>query len=471
MRAINVFHDTTTLKEAEQALRQSEQRFRTMADSSPIMIWMTDAEGKALFLNRAYREYFAISSDTPAAFDWPAIVHPDERDAYVAAFQAALQRRQMFHRRVRLRRFDGQWRWFESRGNPILDGAGTMTGFIGSSPDITEIYESQQALKELDQRKDEFLANMSHEIRSPLTGIMGYSDILLTRLKDPEDIECLRTIKESGDYLIEIVNDILDLSKIEAGKLALNIESVSVHSALAEVQGLMDARARQKRLPLVLRYEGVLPESIQSDRTRLRQILINLVSNAIKFTELGRVEIVARFLAGDSLLQVEVIDTGVGIAPEYRDHLFQPFTQADSTSTRAYGGTGLGLTITKRLVEMLGGSIFFESELDHGSTFRVMIPAGPARQAPMPVDAASPIEPAVSELPLRDRHVLVVDDRKEFCYLVSRYIQDAGGRTTAGATEKLQSMQSRRRQRTIHFTPLLWIFRCRESTAMKQRGG
>ena len=429
-RVLVTVSDITERKGAEDVLRQSEERFRLMANNCQIVIWLTDAAGKLRFVNRAFLDLFGISRDQADEFDWIGALHPEDRDSYVTAFKTALRNRDPFQQRVRVRRFDGRWRWFESRVNPVSDSNG-MLGYIGSSHDITDIYESQQALKELDQRKDEFLANMSHEIRSPLTGIMGYSDILLTRLKDPEDIECLRTIKESGDYLIEIVNDILDLSKIEAGKLALNIEGVSVHSVLAEVQGLMDARARQKRLPLVLRYEGVLPESVQSDRTRLRQILINLVSNAIKFTERGRVEIVARFLAGESLLQVEVIDTGVGIAPEYRDHLFQPFTQADSTSTRAYGGTGLGLTITKRLVEMLGGSISFESELDHGSTFRVMIPTGPARQAPMPVDAVSAVEPALSELPLRDRHILVVDDRKEFCYLVSRYIQDAGGRTTA----------------------------------------
>jgi len=419
------------LLEVTRVRRESEQRFRTMADSSPIMIWMTDTEGHASFLNRTYLEYFGISADPMATHNWAEDIHPDDRDAYVAAFQTALRERQPFHQRARLRRFDGQWRWFESRGAPIFDRLGNLTGYIGSSPDITEIYESQQRLKELDQRKDEFLANMSHEIRSPLTGIMGFAEVLLGRLKDPEDIECLNTIKECGDYLIEIVNDILDLSKIEAGRLVLNIEAVSVHSVLAEVQGLMDVRARQRKLPLMLRYESTLPESVQTDRTRLRQILINLVSNAIKFTERGRVEIVARFI--DDLLQIEVIDTGIGIAPEHQSILFQPFTQADTTSTRQFGGTGLGLTITRRLVEMLGGNISFASELGKGSTFRVRIPAGTARLAAVATHLEPQVGVALDEAHLRNRRVLVVDDREEICYLVSRYVRDAGGRAVTAA--------------------------------------
>jgi PAS domain S-box-containing protein len=417
-------------RQADKAVRESEERFRRMADSSPIMIWTTDVAGRTAFLNCTYLEYVGIAAEEAAAFDWSKIVHPDDRESYVAAFQTALQKRQAFHRRVRVRRYDGQWRWFESRGNPIFDGAGNMIGVIGSSLDITEIYESQQRLKELDQRKDEFLANMSHEIRSPLTGIMGYADILLTKVKDPDHIQYLKTIKESGDYLIEIVNDILDLAKIEAGKLVLNMGAVSPHAVLGEIHELMDLRAREKKLPLVLRYDGVVPASIQTDRTRLRQIMINLVSNAVKFTEQGRVEIVARFLKDEGLLQVEVIDTGIGIEPEHQAILFQPFTQADSTSTRRYGGTGLGLTITKRLVEMLGGSISFESEPDKGSTFRVTIPTGSEPQPVVIGGAALVVEGTPGELPLRDCHILVIDDRKEFCYLVSRYIQDGGGRTT-----------------------------------------
>ena len=429
LRMVGTDTDINQRKTAQAKLHESEERFRKMADSSPIMIWLTDAAGHTSFVNRAYLRYFGITAAEATAFDWSSKIYPEDRETYVAAFHTALQKRQEFHQRARLQRFDGQWRWVESRGNSILDSAGAMVGFIASSPDITEIYESQQMLQELDQRKDEFIANMSHEIRSPLTGIMGYADLLLTRLTDPFDIQCIKTIKESGDYLIEIVNDILDLSKIEAGKLVLNIEAISVHAVLAEVQGLMDLRARQKKLPLFLRYDGVLPEGVQTDRTRLRQILVNLVSNAIKFTETGSVQIVARYLEDDGLLQIEVVDTGIGIAPEHQVRLFEPFTQADSTNTRQYGGTGLGLTITRRLVDMLGGSIAFESELSKGSTFRVNIPT--AQQSSVPVDAASPVDPAPGALPLLDCHILIVDDRKEFCYLISRYIEDAGGRATA----------------------------------------
>jgi PAS domain S-box-containing protein len=430
--------DITERKRAGDILRESEERFRLVANNSQILIWLTDGSGKLQFVNRAHRDFFGIGRD-PSEFDWAQFIHPEDRQHYMEEFTNALRRRNNFQCRARMRRSDGQMRWIESRGNAISDSAG-LRGYIGSSVDITDIYESEQKLREIDQRKDEFLANMSHEIRSPLTAIMGYADILLTKLKDSKDLAYVKTIKESGEYLIEIVNDILDLSKIEAGKLLLHVEPISLHSVLAEVQGLMSARAREKDLTLTLRYGGAVPETIETDRTRLRQILINLVSNAVKFTERGRIEIVVRWVHGKTesaggtdgpaaaaAVQFEVIDTGIGIAPEHKDILFQPFTQADTTTTRAYEGTGLGLTITRRLVEMLKGSLSFESELGKGSTFRVSIPTGSQQNSARHADGRSANAERSAD-DLTGQRVLVVDDRKEFCYLIGRYIERAGGR-------------------------------------------
>ena len=212
-----------------------------------------------------------------------------------------------------------------------------------------------------------------------MTAIMGYADILLSNLKNNDDIECVRTIKQSGNYLLELINDILELSRIEAGQLSLKKEPVSLPTLLNEVHSIMSVRAQEKALPLMLRYDGAIPQTIESDRTRLRQMIINLVSNAIKFTERGSVEIVARFLADESMLQIEVADTGIGISRAMQEQMFQPFTQADTSATREYGGSGLGLAITKRLAGMMGGAISCTSKENEGSIFCISIPVGPVQ--------------------------------------------------------------------------------------------
>ncbi|MGH7793799.1 MAG: response regulator [Candidatus Binatia bacterium] len=200
---------------------------------------------------------------------------------------------------------------------------------------------------------------------------------------------------------------------------------------LAEIHRLMEVRAKQKNLPVILRYDGIVPENIITDRTRLRQIVMNLVSNAVKFTKDGGVEIVTRFSKDSHLLRIEVIDTGIGISQAQQARLFEPFTQADSTSTREHGGTGLGLAITKRLVEMLEGSISVESEPQKGSTFRVTIPAAPVQAVSTSVKADTTADRAGTEEHPLDCHVLVVDDREEIRFLISHFIKRAGGRATS----------------------------------------
>ena len=209
---------------------------------------------------------------------------------------------------------------------------------MGVAVDITEQNAARRSLRENDRRKDQFLAHMSHEIRSPMTSILAYADILLSHLRDADDIECVKIIKQGGNHLLELIGDILDLSKIGSGKLKINREIVALPTLINEVHSLMDVRAKEKKLPLILRYEGAIPENIETDRTRLRQILFNLVSNAIKFTTEGSVTIIARFLPNDSVLEVEVVDTGIGISKEQQGRLFQPFMQASSVTTRGQGG-------------------------------------------------------------------------------------------------------------------------------------
>ena len=231
--------------------------------------------------------------------------------------------------------------------------------------------------------KSEFLANMSHEIRTPMTAILGYADHLLDDRDDDlsrrERREALRTIKRNGEYLLQVINDVLDLSKIEAGKLTVEQIRVQVPKLVWDVVTMMKVRADEKGLALETSVEDRIPEFIVTDPVRLRQILVNLIGNAVKFTERGSVRIVARCISPDSrrpLLQFSIIDTGIGIAPEQIKNLFQPFAQADTSTTRVFGGTGLGLAISKRLASMLGGNIDVQSTPGEGSTFRVTVQTG-----------------------------------------------------------------------------------------------
>ena len=231
--------------------------------------------------------------------------------------------------------------------------------------------------------KTEFLANISHEIRTPMTAILGFAETLLDTpdadFVSADRRDAIETIRRNGEHLLELINDILDLSKIEVGKLELETALCAPADLLAEVRALMWLRAEEKHLPLIIEYDGPVPEWIHTDPLRLRQILINLVGNAIKFTERGSVRIVAKLVdetAESPRLRFDVIDTGIGIAEDHISRLFEPFTQADSSTTREFGGTGLGLTISKRLAGMLGGDIAITSSLGKGSTFSLTIATG-----------------------------------------------------------------------------------------------
>jgi PAS domain S-box-containing protein len=288
----------------------------------------------------------------------------------------------------------GEKRIFKVNCSPLFGNEGKIRGVMVSLDDVTQLEKNKIDLKlakeEADaanKAKGDFLANMSHEIRNPMNAIVGFTDILRRGLEDSESTRTtyLDTIHASGTHLVELINDILDFSKIEAGKLELEIRECSPYQLMNEVVNVLSMKAEQQSLSLSINLRGTIPETIQADPTRLRQILMNLVGNAIKFTAEGGVRIVASMedKEGQPFLRFEVTDTGIGMTQEQIGRLFQEFMQADSSVTRRFGGTGLGLAISKRLTEAMGGQIAVRSEPGVGSTFYFSIATGDLSGVPM----------------------------------------------------------------------------------------
>ena len=289
---------------------------------------------------------------------------------------------------------------------------------------------------EANRAKSEFLANMSHEIRTPMTAIIGYADLLL----DPETTGAeqrahIQTIRRNGEHLLSILNDILDLSKIEAGRMTTEKVACSPSAIIVDVASLMRVRAAEKGLFFEVQYQTQIPETIESDPTRVRQVLMNLVGNAIKFTKTGGVRVLARCLPdGDaSKLEIEVVDTGIGLSPEQRSTLFQPFVQADSSTTRQFGGTGLGLAICRRLACMLGGDISVDSSLGRGSSFTFAVATGSLEGVRMFEDLTEAGIPETGAVVASekvtvqvDATVLLAEDGPDNQVLIAKHLTRAG---------------------------------------------
>ncbi len=426
--------DITDQRLAEESLRESEERFRIMADNCPLIIWVTDAEGRNRMTNRMYREFFGDSRDNLDSEGWRTLIHPDDYDAYARGFLVAVKERKPFRAEARVRRSDGEWRWIVSDAEPRLSLSGDYLGHAGVCVDITDRKQSEEILQRAkeaaeaaNRSKSEFLANMSHEIRTPMNGVIGLTDLALDTELTSEQRGYLESVKSSADSLLRILNDILDFSKIEAGKWELETIEFDLRETVAAISKVLGIRAAANNLELVCDLSPDVPEIVQGDPGRLRQILINLIGNAVKFTRQGEVVVGVRRLAetADEVeLSFSVRDTGIGIPLSKQQHVFAPFVQADSSSTRTFGGTGLGLSISAQLVEMMQGRIWLESEEGAGSTFHFTVRLGTAPARPKP-ESQTDIA-VLARLP-----VLVVDDNDSSRRVLDDMLSANGLKTVA----------------------------------------
>jgi len=395
-----------------QDLATSEQRFRKLSESSPIGIFQTDAAGLCLYTNPRWQFLTGLTLEESLGEGWSRGIHPEDRSTVFEDWNACAREGRDFDREFRYQTPAGEIRFVHLRSTAVRDASGRITEHIGNVLDVThrkrieeEMRKARDGAEAATRTKSEFLANMSHEIRTPMNGVIGMTGLLMDTELTADQREYVRMLRGSGEALLTLVNDILDFSKIEAGKLEIEEIDFDLHSVVGEAVGLLAEKAHHKKLELAYLIHPEVPGAVRGDPGRLRQILINLVGNAIKFTQSGEVVLRARLASeeGESrTVRFEVTDTGIGIDVEARERLFQPFTQAEGSTTRKFGGTGLGLAISRQLTELMGGRIGVVSEPGKGSMFwftvRLQKQAGDAAALPPPRES------------LRGLRLLIVDD-------------------------------------------------------------
>lgn len=410
-----IYRDITERKRMEAALRESEERYRWLIDNTLDIITVLNADGSVAYSSPAVERLLGYEPREGGVRHFLEHLHPDEAPSLVAAFAQAIQQKdEIGSIQFRVRRSDGAWLVLEAVGKVLRTQSGEVKILV-SSRDITErkqiekeLARAKETAESANRAKSEFLANMSHEIRTPMNGVIGMTELLLDTELTPEQREYAGTVRSSAETLLGVLNDILDFSKIEAGKLDLEQVDFSLRESLGDVMKTLALRAHQKGLELLYDVKPDVPDGLRGDPTRFRQVIVNLVGNAVKFTERGEVSVEVRCEeAGEEspdkcVVHVKVRDTGIGVPPDKQRLIFEAFSQADASTTRHYGGTGLGLAISRQLVALMEGKMWVESAVGQGSTFHFTVRLERSQTLVAPA--------LVLPTQLQGLRVLVVDD-------------------------------------------------------------
>ncbi len=428
------------------ALQESEERFRLISETIHFGVFEMDENGSILYTNTSFQEIFSLNLVESLVVDWTDYLHPEDRDHVKQQWRRALKDLAQYSTECRIISADGRTRWIHLHTSPVFSDAGAR--YTGTIEDITKRKQFEQALKQAKEEaeaankaKSQFMANMSHEIRTPMNGVIGFTELLLETDLDDLQRDYTETIRRSGEALLSLINDILDFSKIESGELEFESIEFDPELLIYDVCELIRPRIGEKPVELLCHVGDQVPTVVKGDPLRFRQVVTNLLGNAPKFTELGEIELGLDVEGEEETrikLHVTVRDTGTGIASDKLESIFEPFQQADGSTTRKYGGTGLGLSICRQLAQMMGGNVWAESTIGKGSTFHFTawlekVPSKPVRR--------------FITTELAGRRVMVVDDNHTSGRILQHVLESAKLEVTVvdsgkAALEMLEAVDS-----------------------------
>lgn len=468
---INLSYDVTEQVKARHNLEESEERFRTLFEQSPLSIEIHSPDGAMQMVNKAWMRLWNISEEnapevirTYNVLEDPQLVKKGVYEHIKKGFDGNFAKTPPTLYDPQEIGVAGRVRWVETYINPVKNEDGSIREVVLIHEDITDrksaeevIKSAKEAAETANQAKTQFLANMSHEIRTPLGAMLGFAQLMLEDEQATEvQKKSLKTIVRNGEQLYGIINELLDISKVEANKFEIEKIKFDLEEVVRDVTSLLSVKAEQKGIEFNVSSEGPLPDTVTSDPVRFRQILINVIGNAIKFTEKGKVEVTFKLVSSEdenrsSCLEIRVQDTGVGISSEKVAKLFQPFTQADNATNRRFGGTGLGLYLSKKFAHALGGDIkLVHCEVNKGCIFAITIDIGHLQKRPLlsfrntageHSVKGNVSQPSVDRL--HDIRVLVVDDSIDNLELTKRFLNAAGAEVeiALGAPKAFESLK------------------------------